>query len=173
MTDIQAEPQSLVAQVEQILALHHAGLRGCLDALERLTTEAADANAAVAPELLELPELAGNFIACVSADLNRQEQVLLPMIARLQEQTVVSGCHAGMIRSRVTLAEREQARAQGVLVRIRTLAHRYLSPSGPCEACHELLAHLEAIEQAMTRAHAASRQLFADAVKREAALTQH
>ena len=188
MSDVQQQSQesgccrgddSVVAEVSfavlvrDVVDTHHAFLRSQLPLLQKLTTEAAEANAAVAPELTQLPELTANFVACVEAQLSREEGVLFPMIERLAEQTVVSPCHAGMIKSRISMAEREHARVHGVLTRMKDLAHRYLSPAGPCEACHELLDVLDAIERDLATHVSKERdQLYPQAVEREAALAR-
>lgn len=164
---------SFAALIRDVVDTHHAFLRRQFPLLQQLTTEAAEANAAVAPELAQLPELTANFVACVEAQLSREEGVLFPMIERLAEQTVVSPCHAGMIKSRISMAEREHARVHGVLTRMKDLTHRYLSPAGPCEACHELLGVLDAIERDLA-AHVSKErgQLYPQAVEREAALAR-
>ena len=62
------------------------------------------------PVTADLRQLIGGLRACVESQLSMEESVLFPMLLRLQEQTLITPCRAGMIRGRVSQAERDLAR---------------------------------------------------------------
>jgi len=165
----------MAALMADIVATHHALLRRQIPRIKAITADITRYGAAEGddPALLEIRQLAGGLAACVAQQLDREEQVLFPMLAKLEQQTEVSKCHAGMIRSRLMMAERDAARIRGVLARLRELATENLSPAGPCEACHELLAVIDEVLGDL-REHTAKEceMLFPWAVAREAALAR-
>jgi hypothetical protein len=65
----------------------------------------------------------------------------------------------------------EQDAVATALADITDIAHRHLSPGGPCESCHELLLALESLQVSLN-AHFASEQeeLFVWALQHEEAL---
>jgi len=165
----------MAALMAEIVATHHALLRRQVPHIETIAADIARYRGAGAdePVLLEIRQLAGGLAACVAQHLDREEQTLFPMLVKLEQQTEVTKCHAGMIRSRLMMAERDAARIRGVLARLRELATEALSPAGPCEACHELL---KVIDDVLGDLREHTRKecevLFPWAVAREAALAR-
>lgn len=140
-----AEVESMAALIDDVVSTHHAFLRRQLPRIDAIAGDILAYDGADEPALVEIRQLIGGFRACVEQQLDREEKVLFPMLRRLEEQTVVTKCHAGMIRSRIVMAERDLARIRGVIARLRELTHEHLSPAGPCEACHELLAVVDEV----------------------------
>jgi iron-sulfur cluster repair protein YtfE (RIC family) len=124
--------------IDQLVGTHHPRLRRQLQRVEEIVREMTMHGEVGDPPLVDIQQLAQGLSACVDAQLNSEEQILFPMLRRLEHQTQVSRCRAGMIASRVRITEREFARIRGVLLRLRELANEYASPHGPCESCHEL-----------------------------------
>ena len=160
----------MAALMAEVVATHHALLRRIETIAADITRDRGDGDE---PALLEIRQLASGLAACVRQQLDREEQVLFPMLAKLEQQTEVTRCHAGMIRSRLMMAERDAARIRGVLARLHELATEQLSPAGPCEACHELLGAINHV-LADLREHTAREcnVLFPWAVRREAELAR-
>src|SRR5688572_26760239 len=126
---------TLAALLDDIASTHHQVLRRDAVRIEALTSMAFSE---VQDDRVvgEMSQIARGLSACVKTELEREENVLFPMLQRLAEQTSISACRAGMIKSRVLIAERELARVRGVVVRLKELAEAHLSPAGPCEICH-------------------------------------
>jgi iron-sulfur cluster repair protein YtfE (RIC family) len=136
---------SLDQRLADITSVHHVYLRRQTHRIEQIVEEIAKYNDAGNAIVIDMRQLVGGLRACVESQLAMEDEVLFPMILRLQQQTVISKCRAGMIRSRIVLAERDLARIRGVVLRLRDLAEEFLSPRGPCEACHELLPVVRAL----------------------------
>ena len=166
-----AEPMS--ALIDQIVASHHAFLRARLPEVDRAAADIV-AFGADEPLLVEVRQLVVGLRACIEQQLDREEQQLFPMLRRLEQQTHVSRCHAGMINSRIMMAERDLARIRGVIARLADLAVQHRSPdAGGCEACHDLLRIAGEIA-ADLREHTRKESdvLFPWAAAREAALVK-
>ena len=137
--------------IKQIIGRHHAYLRTTFPRLEFLVNDAIENNPSL-PDLAELRDLFATYRSETESQLSTEEEMLFPMIRRLTGMTRVTPCHAGMTASRIRLAVRQQAYVQSVLASMHDLAALHLSPNGPCEACHELLAAFDAV-QTDTRKH--------------------
>jgi len=167
------QERSLDEWIADITAVHHACLRRQTGRIAQIVGEIASYNEAGNAIVMEMQQLIGGLCACVESQLAMEEEVLFPMLLRLQEQTVISKCRAGMIRGRVMLAERELARIRGVVLRLRDLAEESLSPGGPCEACHELLHVVRALRADLSEhTRKESEILFPWAVERESELAE-
>ena len=140
-----APGMSIDALIDELVAVHHPRLREQVRRVEAIVREIVEHGEAGDPPLLDIRQLAQGLSACVDSQLNSEEQLLFPMLRRLQQQTQLSRCRAGMIESRIRVCEREFARVRGVLLSLRGLARDYASPHGPCEACHELLRVIETV----------------------------
>lgn len=167
------QERSLQEWIADLSGGHHVYLRRQTRRIEQIVREIADFNEAENPIVTDMQQLVGGLRQCVEAQLAMEEEILFPMLARLQEQTVISKCRAGIIRARVVVAERDLARIRGVVLRLRDLAEEFMSPRGPCEACHELLSLVRAL-LADLREHTRkeSEILFPWAVAREAELAE-
>lgn len=152
-------------------AEHHALLAGTrLTNLRALAVEAAESNADV-PELAAMDHTVATFCNDLRECFGREESMVFPALVRLETQTHVSRCHAGMIRARLRFMVAEQDALLASLSGAGDIARRHLSPTGPCESCHQLLLAIESLH-AEVHAHVAREQdeLFAWALAREDAL---
>ena len=157
--------------IDGVVSVHHSALRVQAARIEQISRDIHAFGGADDPVLLEIRTLVGGLRACIDEQLDKEEHALFPMLRRLEQQTVVTRCHAGMIRSRIGMAERDLARIRGVLARLRDLAQEHLSPAGPCEACHELIRLIDEVNRDL-REHTRleCEIIFPWAVQREAAL---
>lgn len=166
-------PDSISALLEQLVAIHHRTAAAGSARIEALAREMSDFAGADAATLLEIRQLAGGLAACVSAHLDREQRMIFPSLRRLESQSFISRCHAGMIRSQLAMAERELARIRGVVIRLNELAREARSPAGPCESCHELVSVSSAlIEDLREYTRKESQILFPWAIAREAELSR-
>ena len=164
---------NLEALLAEISATHHVLLRREVHRIEGIASQMTRSGDEDDWIIEEITQIARGLSACVAVELEREEQVLFPMLQRLAEQSSISSCRAGMIRSRVMLAERELARVRGVMVRLRELAEARLSPDGPCETCHELLGVIRPLMADLwEHTRKESEILFPWAIARENALSR-
>ena len=170
---ILAHPTDAPALIADVVAVHHAYLRRQLPRIDAVAADIIAFGGADEPVLIEIRQLVGGLRACIEQQLDREEQQLFPMLQRLATQTHVTRCHAGMIKSRIMMAERDLARIRGVIMRLCDLAAEHLSPAGSCEACHELLALTRAmLNDLREHTRKESELLFPWAIAREAALVR-
>ena len=163
----------VAALIADVVETHHAYLRQQLQRVDAVAADIIGYSGADEPVLTEIRQLVGGLRACIEAQLDREEQQLFPILQRLETQTHVTKCHAGMIRSRIMMAERDLARIRGVITRLHNLAQEHLSPAGACEACHDLLGITAAmLTDLREHTRKESEVLFPWAVAREAALVR-
>jgi iron-sulfur cluster repair protein YtfE (RIC family) len=161
----------LTALLDDIAGTHHQVLRRDAVRIEAFTASMPPSDVREDRIVSEMTQIARGLAVCVKTELEREENVFFPMLLRLVEQTSISARRAGMIRSRVMIAERELARVRGVVVRLAELAEAHLSAGGTCEICHELLGVLRPLMVDL-REHTRkeSEVLFPWAIERERAL---
>lgn len=166
----QATELSFADLMARIITTHHAYLRQSFDRIEYLVNDAVESNPGLS-DLAELREMFTAFRSQTECQLSMEEDMLFPMIERLTGLTHITACHAGMTTSRIRQSIRQQGYTQTVLASMQDLAALHLSPNGPCEACHELLAALDAL-QTDCRKHSYLEQqmLFPRAIKLETEL---
>ena len=106
------------------------------------------------------------FHADLKRLFDREENGLFPMLWRLEKATVLSRCHAGMVRSRVRFAIIEQEPLTGSLNRLKEATR-----ACPAAACRGVLQLIEQFETALAAHLQRERQsLFHRAVEMEADL---
>jgi iron-sulfur cluster repair protein YtfE (RIC family) len=102
----------------------------------------------------------------------REEENLFPALIKLETQFRISPCRAGMVGARVRCMMREQERVLEIVIEMQRLATQHLSPAGPCESCHNLLAMLSDLRLDLEQHLRLERErLFNWALAREAMLT--
>jgi iron-sulfur cluster repair protein YtfE (RIC family) len=157
--------------LDDIVASHHKPLRSQVARIDSIVRDMTDYGEPDDPVLLEIRQLVEGLCACVESQLSTERNVVFPMLRRIRQQTLVSKCHAGMIRSRLAIVERDLARIRGVMIRLRDLGAGIASPAGCCEACHELMrVAREAISNLQRLSEKQSDVLFAWAIARERSL---
>jgi iron-sulfur cluster repair protein YtfE (RIC family) len=158
------------AFIEQRRAEHEQFLGGRLARLRELTCTAAEANARAA-DLADMDQK----IACFCNDMpeccRREEQMVFGALLRLASQTHITACKAGMIAARLRFMVAEQRALLSLLDDAVKIVERNLSPAGPCESCHQLLAEANSFQAALvTHILREQQELFAWAIAREAEL---
>jgi len=165
------ESMDVEAVLSEIARTHHDFLRRHVERVGEIVADMTTFGDAGDEVRLEIRQLSEGLRLCVESRLAAEEEVLFPMLRWLTRQTHVSKCQAGMIRSRVMMAERDLARIRGVVVKLGERAEEILSPAGPCELCHELLRVTAALlEDLREHARKESDVVFPWAIAREDAL---
>jgi regulator of cell morphogenesis and NO signaling len=151
---------------------HQQWLGDRLARLRELAADAAAVNSSI-PDMAEMDQTVAFLCNDLRECLEREESMVFPALLRLKEQTSVSKCHAGMIKARLRFMVAEQEAIAGSLASAADIVRLHLSPTGPCETCHELLIALESL-QAELSDHLRREQdeLFAWALAREEALVR-
>ena len=124
------------------------------------------------PVLVEIRQLVQGLAACVEMQLEKEERVLFPTLARLRHQTRISRCHAGMVRSLVATSERDMARVRGVLARLNDLLEERLAFAPDCRRCRLMDAVAEAMSMALAGHDELETLLFEWAVSHEGELAR-
>jgi iron-sulfur cluster repair protein YtfE (RIC family) len=149
---------------------HRQMLGARLTSLRALSADATAGNPQV-PGLTAMDQKVAFFANDLRECFTREESMVFPALLRLQAQVRVSHCQAGAVKARLRLMTAEQNALATALAEISEIATRHLSPGGPCESCHELVAALESL-QVDLNTHFGNEQdvLFHWAHRREEAL---
>ena len=149
MRDLTVSQFDVEAFVAQRTSEHQQWLGDRLSLLRELAADAAASN----PQIAEMATM-DQKVAFLCNDLRecfeREESMVFPSLVRLRQQTQVSRCHAGMVRARLRFMVAEQESVAASLAEAIQIARRHLSPAGPCEACHDLIAALESLDAELT-----------------------
>jgi iron-sulfur cluster repair protein YtfE (RIC family) len=161
-----------IAAIAHRVAEHKELLGERLNYIRARSIEAAAGNPSV-PELGEMDQKVAFLCNDLRECCEREEKVVFPALQRLHAQASLSRCQGGAVKARLKFMRAEQDAVAAALAAITDIAHRHLSPGGPCESCHDLLVALEALQAALYR-HFAKEQdeLFLWALAHEEALMQ-
>lgn len=167
--DLDPPVDELIAEITDV---HHERVRDQVRRLDRVSRNIRVDGDNDDPVAIEIRQLVQGLSACVESQLEKEEQVLFPMLRRLRYQTLITRCHAGRIRSLVSMAERDLARIRGVMVRLRDLALENLSFTPDCSWCSQLRAIAEEVLRDLRDHDDRELRLFSWAMAREEALTR-
>jgi len=167
MRDVSVSQLDVEAFVAQRTSEHQQWLGDRLSRLRELAADAAASNSHIA-EMATMDQKVAFLCNDLRECFEREESMVFPALVRLRQQTHISRCHAGMVRARLRFMVAEQEAVAALLAQATEIARRHLSPTGPCEACHDLIAALESLNAELT-AHRRREQdeLFAWALDRE------
>jgi iron-sulfur cluster repair protein YtfE (RIC family) len=103
-----------------------------------------------------------------------EQSSVFPALTRLETQSHISRCRAGMIAARVRWLLHEQATLLDAIAELQQDATQHLSPAGPCESCHALVRDLSHFQADLKRHVRDEKERVLDwAVLREKVLTEH
>jgi len=167
-TPIQPEGDTLTEWVDYIVDTHHRYLKEALPRLTELIEKVVRAHSANHSELNEIQKIFSELRAELEPHLQKEEQVLFPMIRQLDVESGLPQFHCGSIRNpiRVMLMEHEQT--EELLNSLSETSQGYRVPEDGCETYHSLYKELENLEKD-TRAHIAKEndRLFPRVLERE------
>lgn len=133
--------------VEHILHTHHAYLRDELPRLQKLLEKVLAVHRNRHPELEKLCEVFSSFHGEIYRHMAKEEQILFPMICRMQSSAGPVAAHCGGIDGPIRQMEFEHEDAGGALARMRELTDGFAPPLDACDSYRTLfkaLADLEA-----------------------------
>jgi|HubBroStandDraft_1064217.scaffolds.fasta_scaffold271464_2 iron-sulfur cluster repair protein YtfE (RIC family) len=165
--DTGENPACSLADLTRVLQQEHAHLIGqLLPRIEQVVMQVADEAGPTADDALNIRGKILGFHAELSRLFDREEKGVFPMLWRLESQTVLSPCHAGMVKSRVRFAAIEQEPLMPLLAQLKEAVRNC-----PAAACRGVLQLLDQFEETLS-AHIKSEResLFPRAVELETRL---
>ncbi len=164
-----ADGMGLTELADHIEATHHAFLREELPRLDSMARKVAAVHGEQEPRLREVRDV---FSACMEelvSHMNKEEQVLFPMIRELEAASGPVRFHCGSLANPIRMMEHEHDDAGDALKRISQLTDGYTPPDWACTTYRAMLDALRSFELDMhTHVHKENSILFPKAIKLEA-----
>jgi regulator of cell morphogenesis and NO signaling len=157
--------------VDHIEATHHAYLHEALPRLQALTAKVEAVHAGRHPELGQVARLVVAIRADLEPHLQKEEQVLFPMIRQLAAATAAPTFHCGTVANPITVMLQEHDRAGELLAQLRAATSGFEVPADGCasyRALYDGLAELEA--DTHLHVHKENNVLFPAVLELEASL---
>jgi regulator of cell morphogenesis and NO signaling len=168
---VDAAAMSLSELVDHILEAHHAYLRTELPRLNGLTEKVASVHGGHDERLHQLRQTFLSLFGELSSHMMKEEQILFPMIRRLEMSDMPTAFHCGSIANPIRQMELEHHDAGAALERIRTLTDEYSPPDWACNTYRAMLDSLAHLERDMHQhIHKEDNVLYPRAIEREAEL---
>ena len=169
--------QSLQSLVAHIMEKHHSYMRSELPFLEARIAKMCANHGSVRPELFSIQQYLQDLCDDISAHLDKEEQVLFPYIAGLEEaaRAGAPAPHACFpsIQFPIRVMLQEHDAAETLLRNLREVTANYSTPPGFCENGAEFYNRLAALESDL-REHIRleNEVLFPRAVQLEEAMAE-
>jgi regulator of cell morphogenesis and NO signaling len=158
---------------DHIEATHHAYLRDELPRLGAMVDKVAAVHGDREPELRELVTVFRAFRSEIESHMAKEEQVLFPMIRRLDEAEALPSFHCGTVNNPIRVMEYEHDSAGAALARMRRLTHDFTPTPEACNTYRAMLEGLTALERDMhLHIHKENNILFPRASALEARLSE-
>jgi regulator of cell morphogenesis and NO signaling len=163
---------SMTELVDHIEEVHHAYLRSELPRLRFLTGKVRNAHGGRHPKLADVERTFSNLEAELVSHMQKEEQVLFPLIRRLETSAVAVEFHCGSIGNPISAMEREHDEAARGLETLRSLTDGYAPPVDACNTYRAMLDGLRDLETDLHRhIHKENNVLFPKALGREGELS--
>jgi regulator of cell morphogenesis and NO signaling len=154
-----------------IVEVHHRYLRRELPRLSVLLEKVSAAHGARHPELEDLRRTFAGLREELEFHLMKEEQVLFPLVARLEAAQAAFPIHCGTVENPIRVMMHEHDDAGRALERMRSLTSGYTTPEDGCASYRALFDGLLALEADLHRhIHKENNILFPRAAAAEAAL---
>lgn len=163
------EALTLTALCDHIEVTHHVYLRRALPVLWDQVHTVRDVHGGRQPRLAELTAVFEALVADMDAHMQKEEQILFPMIRTLDKGGERAEFHCGTIANPIRVMEMEHDGAAAALQQMRALTDGYQPPAGACTTYRAMLAGLSELERDMgVHVHTENNLLFPRALQREA-----
>jgi regulator of cell morphogenesis and NO signaling len=168
---------SLNRLIQHIVRTHHQYVRCELPRLVEMAHKLNGKHGDRAPELKEVETLLDALHAEIFAHLQKEEQVLFPFIAQMEEETAwfaspVRACFQTVAQP-VSMMAREHESAEGLVALMRRLTHEFRTPAWACPTHIALYAGLNQFECDLRQhVHLEDDILFPRAIEMESSLNQ-
>lgn len=138
---------SLAVLCDHIESTHHDYMREAFPRLEGLLDKVIQAHGENHPQLKETGQVFQALREEISSHLQKEEQVLFPLIKRMEEAGGPVEAHCGSVGNPIGVMEQEHDNAGDALRRIRDLNNDYQPPEDACMTYQALLDGLSEMEQ--------------------------
>lgn len=168
---VDAAAMSLTALADHIQQTHHAYLKEELPRLDFLTAKVSSVHGEHDARLHEIHRIFQEFAADLSAHMMKEEQILFPLIRRLEASSSAQSFHCGSIANPIRQMELEHHGAGDALEQFRALTDDYSPPEWACNTYRAMLDALARLERDMHQhVHKEDNVLFPRALQREGEL---
>ncbi len=159
---------SLTELADHIERLHHAYLHEELPRLEKLVTKVARVHGEKEPRLIQIQQIFLMLAAELTHHLMKEEQVLFPLIRRIEASALLPMSHCGSVANPIRRMEVEHTEAGDALAQLRQLTDDYTPPDWACNTYRALFNALATFEQDMHQhVHKENNLLFPRAIALE------
>jgi len=160
--------------VDHIVSTHHAYLRRELRRLTEMGAKVVAAHGDRHPEVAACHDVVTSLRAELESHMDKEEQILFPMIKGLEGAEPVPQFHCGGIENPVAAMEDEHDSAARALRKLRDLTEGYEPPDEACNTYRAWLDGLRELEADMHRhVHKENNILFPKAIHQQAAIVNH
>jgi regulator of cell morphogenesis and NO signaling len=168
-TETDWSTRTMTELADHIEATHHAYLKQELPRVEALAEKVANRHGDHGPQLFELFQVFNGFKAELVSHMWKEEQVLFPLVRRLDSGDHAAASHCGSVQNPIRVMMQEHDDAGDAMARMRQLTDNYTPPADACNTYRALFDSLKQIEQDMHRhVHKENSILFPKAVEAEA-----
>lgn len=144
-TDWTAAP--LAELTDHIVQRHHDYLRTQLPRLAQLMDKVVEAHGENHPQLAETSSVLSGLSLELGAHLEKEEQILFPMIKQMEVFGEAGSFHCGTVGAPIGVMEHEHDNAGEALARLRRLTGDYTPPADACTTYRALLSGLADLER--------------------------
>lgn len=155
---------------DHIVATHHAYLNSELPRLQGIVGKVARVHGERHPEMTEIRAVFENLKSELESHMDKEEQVLFPMVRRMEQATELPGFHCGSITNPIRVMEAEHDGAGDALAALRRLTADYGTPVDACNTWRAMADGLHQLEQDLhVHIHKENNILFPRAIALERA----
>jgi regulator of cell morphogenesis and NO signaling len=158
---------------DHIVKTHHDYLRRQLPWLDFVTDKVARRHGDHDPRLLQVREIFISFKVELESHMAKEEQVLFPIVRRLESSTAPVRSHCGSVQNPIRVMIAEHDDAGHAMSQFAALTDGYVPPDGACNTYRAMLDGLKELELDMHRhVHKENSILFPRAIEAEAKLLE-
>ena len=132
--------------VDHLEATHHRYLKQELPRLSELAAKVSRVHGQKHPELVQAAAVLAEIRADLEPHLQKEEQVLFPMIRSLATTSCRPSFHCGSIANPISVMEQEHTAVGALLERLRQITGGYVAPADTCASTRALMAGLAELE---------------------------
>jgi regulator of cell morphogenesis and NO signaling len=159
--------------IQHIVRIHHHCVRQELPRLAEMASKVAAKRSDRAPELTKIAELIEKLRGEMYAHIQKEEQVLFPFIAQMNQESIVAypPTHASFrsVAHPIFMMEQEHGAADHLMMELSRLANHFEPPSWACATHIALFSGLRQFESDLRQhVHLENDVLFPRAIQLEA-----
>ena len=138
--------ESMTSLVDHIVATHHAYLREEFPRLTKMTEKVVQVHGERHSELAEVRDVFAALRAELDIHMQKEEEVLFPMIKQLDSGVTGAASLCGTIAAPIRMMEHEHDSAGDALGRLRRLTDDFAIPADACNTYRVMLDGLATLE---------------------------